>query len=348
MTCPPFAVVSALLIPLFGVAPSLAQVVQSEFIYETAPYPSCHASTIEQTEEGLVAAWFGGTREKHPDVGIWCARHVNGAWTTPVEVANGVQSKELRYPCWNPVLFQPRLAAGGEQSKSRLPLMLFYKVGPDPESWWGMLMTSEDGGNTWSEPIRLPGKIVGPIKNKPIQLANGDILCGTSSEDQGWRVHVERSGDLGQTWQASKPLNDGKTIGAIQPSFLTHGDTTIQAIGRTRDSDKLYEIWSQDGGRSWGEMKLTELPNPNSGTDALTLADGRHLLVYNHSTKHRWPLNVAISADGKQWDQTLVLESGQGEFSYPAVIQTADNKVHVTYTWNRKKIRHVVIDPAQL
>ncbi|MGV3483326.1 MAG: sialidase family protein [Planctomycetaceae bacterium] len=348
MTCSPFALVSALLLPLLGVAPSLAQVVQSEFIYDTAPYPSCHASTIEQTEDGLVAAWFGGTREKHPDVGIWCARHINGAWTTPVEVANGVQSKELRYPCWNPVLFQPRLAAGGQQASSRLPLMLFYKVGPDPESWWGMLMTSDDGGSTWSEPIRLPGKIVGPIKNKPIQLANGDILCGTSSEDQGWRVHVERSGDLGKTWQASEPLNDGKTIGAIQPSFLTHGDSTIQAIGRTRDSDKLYEIWSQDGGRSWGEMKLTELPNPNSGTDALTLADGRHLLVYNHSTKHRWPLNVSISADGKQWDQALVLESSQGEFSYPAVIQTADNKVHVTYTWNRKKIRHVVIDPEQL
>src|SRR2546427_137606 len=75
---------------------------KSEFIYETAPFPECHASTIVETKSGLVAAWFGGTRERHPDVGIWLARHVSGGWTVPVEVANGVQSPTNRYPCWNP------------------------------------------------------------------------------------------------------------------------------------------------------------------------------------------------------------------------------------------------------
>src|SRR3954468_21584520 len=82
--------------------------VKSEFIYETAPFPECHASTIAETKSGLVAAWFGGTGERHPDVGIWLSLHSSGQWSAPVEVANGVQSTTNRYACWNPVLFQPR------------------------------------------------------------------------------------------------------------------------------------------------------------------------------------------------------------------------------------------------
>jgi predicted neuraminidase len=327
---------------------SLCQVVSSEFIYETAPFLSCHASTIEETEDGLVAAWFGGTKEKHPDVGIWLARHREGKWTTPIEVANGVQSTDLRYPCWNPVLFQPRLNADGSTPDAPLPLMLFYKVGPDPQSWWGMLTTSDDQGETWSAPRRLPEGIVGPIKNKPIQLVTGEILCGSSSEDQGWRVHFERSNDLGKSWQTTGAIHDGKAIGAIQPSLLQHPDGILQAVGRTRSSKRVFEVWSQDHGKTWGEMTLTSLPNPNSGTDALTLRDGTHVLVYNHTEKHRWPLNVATSQDGKRWNPVLLLEHLPGEFSYPAVIQTRDGKIHITYTWNRLRIRHAVIDAEGL
>src|SRR5688500_7510441 len=114
----------------------------SEFIYETAPFPECHASTIVETKEGLVAAWFGGTEEKNPGVAIWLSRHVDGKWTAPTEVADGIQEKGGRHPCWNPVLFQPRSG----------PLMLFYKVGPTPSRWWGVLKTSDDAGKTWSAP----------------------------------------------------------------------------------------------------------------------------------------------------------------------------------------------------
>src|SRR6266550_8656233 len=83
-------------------------VVRSEFIFETAPFPSCHASTIVETGGGLVCAWFGGTAERNPDVGIWLSRLSGGRWTAPVEVANGVESRSVRYPTWNPVLFQPK------------------------------------------------------------------------------------------------------------------------------------------------------------------------------------------------------------------------------------------------
>ena len=312
-----------------------AGLVKSEFIYETAPFPECHASTIAETKGGLVAAWFGGTGERHPDVGIWLSRQSGGQWSAPVEVANGVQSPTNRYACWNPVLFQPRSG----------PLMLFYKVGPNPSSWWGMLMKSEDGGQTWSKPRRLPDGIVGPIKNKPVQLANGDVLCPSSTENNGWRVHFERTSDLGENWTATEPVNDGKEIRAIQPSILFHPAGKLQAVGRT-GRGKIFEIWSEDGGKTWGNMTLTTLPNPNSGIDAVTLQDGRQLLVYNPTTHGRSPLKVAVSTDGKDWKGVVTLEDEPGkEFSYPAVIQAKDGLVHIVYTWKRQRIRHAVVDP---
>ena len=325
-------------------------VVAAEFIYESAPHPQCHASTIVQTPTGLVTAWFGGTREKNPDVGIWLARHVNGKWTAPVEVANGVQyarpdGSMHRHPCWNPVLFQP--AQG--------PLMLFYKCGPSPSTWWGMLMLSTDGGATWSVPRRLPEGIDGPVKNKPVQLADGTIVCGSSTENDGWRLHLELTRDGGFTWTRIGPLNDGKTAGAIQPSILFHKDGRWQILARNQDGQgDLWSTWSTDGGKTWSELERTGLPNPNSGTDALTLADGRQLLVYNHThragdfPRGRQMLNVALSEDGRKWHAAVTLERADGEYSYPAVIQTADGLVHITYTWKRERVRHVVLDPAKL
>ena len=316
----------------------------SEFIYEKAPFPECHASTIVESKGTILAAWFGGTREKNPDVGIWLARREGGKWSTPVEVANGVESPEKRYPTWNPVLYQPRQG----------PLMLFYKVGPNPDAWWGMLITSEDGGKTWTKPRRLPDKILGPIKNKPVELSNGDLFSPTSGEDNGWQVHFERSSDLGRTWQSTGPINDGKEFAVIQPSILFHRDGSLQALCRSRQG-RIVETWSKDQGKTWSPLKATALPNPNSGTDAVTLKDGRQLLVYNHTTNvpGRWggprsPLNVAVSDDGKIWKAALKLETEPGEYSYPAVIQTADGMVHITYTWKRQRIKHVVLDPAKL
>ncbi|MGO9110245.1 MAG: sialidase family protein [Thermoguttaceae bacterium] len=328
-----------MLVAVMGTASEAAQpsFVVNEFIFKSAPFPSCHASTIVETKSGqLLVAWFGGTREGHPGVGIWLSRQVRGRWTEPVEVANGLQPDGTRHPCWNPVLFQPQTG----------PLMLFYKVGPSPNAWWGMLRTSDDGGRAWNTASRLYDGILGPIKNKPVQLAGGDILCPASSENHGWRVHFERSRDGGQTWTATAPVNDGKEIGAIQPSILLHGDR-LQAVGRTKQG-KIFEVWSDDGGKTWGTMALTDLPNPNSGIDAVGLRDGRYLLVYNHTPKGRTPLNVAISRDGKKWQASLVLENEPGEYSYPAVIQTSDGLVHITYTWKRQRIKHVVFDPAKL
>ena len=321
---------------------------RSEFIYESGPYPQIHATTLAETPGGLVAAWFGGTHEKNPDVCIWSSRLVEGKWTTSVEVANGVQPDGSRFPTWNPVLFQPRSGS----------LMLFYKVGADPQRWWGELKRSADHGRTWSAAQKLPEGFLGPIKNKPVQLSNGDILCPTSQETpektSKWAVYLERSKDGGSSWEKTPWLHDGLKIQAIQPSILFLGGERLLAVGRSRN-DRIFQIQSEDNGQTWGEMTLGNLPNNNSGTDAVTLADGRHLIVYNHigGTPGKWggkrtPLNVSISKDGQHWEAALVLESDPGEYSYPAVIQTQDGKVHISYTWKRQRVKHAVIDPALL
>ncbi len=319
-------------------------IVLDEFIYEKAPFPECHASTIVECGGAFVAAWFGGTGEGDSDVGIWLARKEGATWTAPVEVANGVESATKRYPCWNPVLFLPKTG----------PLMLFYKVGPSPSRWWGMLKTSPDGGKTWSDARRLPDGILGPIKNKPLQLATGEILSPTSTEHAGWRVHFERSADGGATWAATPPVNDGKALSMIQPTLLLHPGGKLQALCRSTNR-AIVETWSADGGVTWSPPVKTALPNSSAGIDAVTLADGRHLLVYNHTVRggasphDREVLNVAVSADGKKWQAALVLEKEPlAEFSYPAVIQAKDGKVHITYTWKRLRIKHVVVDPAAL
>ena len=315
----------------------------SEFIFEAAPFASAHASTIAHTSDGPVAAWFGGTREGAPDVGIWSSRQVGGRWSAPVEVATGEQPDGTRHPCWNPVLFETRPGT----------LALFYKVGPRPTTWWGMVRTSADRGRTWSEARRLPDGILGPVKNKPVRLADGTIISGSSTETPDaqnlWRIHFERSTDNGDTWTVVRPAAAaaGAEIGAIQPSILVHTDGRLQAVGRSR-SERVFETWSSDQGKTWSPVTLTSLPNPSAGTDAVTLRDGRHLIVYNHTPRGRTPLNVAVSRDGKTWEAAVVLESEPGEYSYPAVIQAPDGLVHITYTWKRQRIKHVVLDPAKL
>lgn len=332
-------------------------VLSSAFIYETAPYPQCHASTIVQTTDGeLAAAWFGGTHERHPDVEIWVSRHDGAGWTTPVSVATGVQPAGARQPTWNPVLFQ---APDG-------PLILYYKAGPSPQEWWGMEIRSTDGGRTWSAPRRLPDGILGPIKNKPVVLSDGAWLSPSSVEagegvgahaGAGWALTFERSEDQGRTWTVGPHVPSPLALDAIQPSVLFHPQGLLQAVARTRQG-VTASTWSRDGGRTWSPLGAVDLPNPNSANDAVTLKDGRQLMIYNHSAHRaetpgkgpRWPLCLALSDDGISWRRVLTLESEPipDGYAYPAIIQARDGRVHATYTHNRTRIRHVVIDPARL
>ncbi len=283
-----------------------------------------------------MAAWFGGAAEGDPDVGIWLSRKTGERWTAPVEAANGAGAGRPAEPCWNPVLFRPKKG----------PLLLFYKAGPSPSRWRGMMTRSDDGGGTWEQPRPLPAGMLGPVKNHPLEIADGTILCGSSTEDDGWRVHFETTTDQGVTWKRTPPINDGKTVGLIQPALLRTGGRGIIALMRS-NAGRIYASKSEDAGETWTSPEPTVFPNPNSGLDAVTLRDGRHVLVYNPVTEGRGILAVAVSGDGTTWRRVLTLEEGKGaEFSYPAVIQTRDGLVHIAYTWMRHRIRHAALDPA--
>lgn len=343
----------AIILPVRASDTGQNALIASGFIYEKAPYPECHASTLAELPNGqIAAAWFGGTKERNPDVCIYFSRlEKNGAWTTPVQVADGIQSDGAkRLPTWNPVLFQ---------APNSGPLILFYKVGPSPSTWWGMRITSLDGGRTWSKPERLPDGILGPIKNKPVVLPDGAWISPSSTEGNkdGWLVHFEISRDQGKTWEKIGPVKKGSGLDAIQPSVLIHKNGSLEALCRTKQG-VVAMTWSEDNGRTWTALAATELPNPNSGTDAVTLADGRQLIIYNPSahrikepTKgNRYPIAAAISEDGLAWKRiqtfdTIPCASG---YAYPAVIQTRDGLVHITYTFNRQKIKHIILDPKKL
>jgi predicted neuraminidase len=316
---------------------SEAAVVKSEFVFEAAPFARAHASTIVETDNGLAAAWFGGSAEGRPDVVIWLSRHDGRTWSPPERVADGIQpGGKTRFPCWNPVLFRPRNG----------PLLLFYKVGPKPAAWWGEWKSSSDGGRTWSAAHRIPEACLGPVRNKPVELPDGSLLCGSSTENEGWRIHMERMRDLGVSWERTPALNDPRVAGLIQPTILRWPSGGIQILCRSRQG-RVYESWMGPDWTSWSPPRPLDLPNPNSGIDAVILSDGRALLVYNHSSNERFPLNIALSTDGRTWRRIFELENGPGEFSYPAVIQSSDGLVHIVYTWKRLRIKHVVVDPAK-
>ncbi|MDX9754051.1 MAG: sialidase family protein [bacterium] len=313
-------------------------VVKAEFIYENASFPSCHASTLVEVQPGLLlAAWFGGTEEGADDVGIWLSRHENKAWSAPVEVArhDGV-------PCWNPVLFQK---PGGET-------LLFYKAGPSPREWSGLLIHSMDGGKTWSQPELLPAGILGPIKNKPILLDDGSLVCGSSVESwNAWACWMEITTDWGKTWHKTGPIAfPGVARGLIQPTLYLGKDNTLHMVCRSTNTiGAVCAAHSKDGGLSWSEVTKTALPHNNSGLDAVRLASGQIALVYNHTAKGRTPLNLGLSSDdGITWSNVLTLEDQPGEYSYPAVIETSDGMIHTTYTWKRERIKHVIIDPLKI
>ena len=321
-------------------------ILKDQFIFERASFPESHAATIAETPGGLVAAWFGGTKEGNKDVCIWTSHLKGDQWSEPVKAADGVLNDSTRYACYNPVLYQ---VPGGE-------LLLFYKIGPNVAGWTGWMTRSKDNGHTWSPREALPAGYLGPIKNKPVLIGN-QLICPSSTEKNGWKVHFEITTDWGKTWTKTDSINDGKIISAIQPSILTYADGSMQVLCRSRNRT-INESWSRDGGKTWTAMAASSLPNNNSGTDAVTLKDGRQLLVYNHVKPDpslpngkgaRTPLNVALSKDGSNWEAAAILEdSPVSQYSYPSVIQTADGMVHIVYTWRRERIKYIKLDPSKL
>jgi alpha-L-rhamnosidase len=354
-----------------NIKPRDSRMETDEFVYTSASFPECHAATIAETTKGdLVTAFFGGTKEANPDCCIWLSRKSkkSDVWSAPVKVADGVLSSTLRKACWNPVLFQ---IPGSD-------LLLFYKVGIRVADWTAYVIRSKDGGVHWSKPQQLPQGFLGPAKNKPIWL-DGKIICPSGIESNGCKVHFEVSEDKGKTWRKVGPLdaelsvptqfrkaggdnvtdkeageaiaNKGaQPIFALQPTIIKLADGRLQIFCRSRNA-KLATAYSSDKGESWSKVSLSDLPSNNSGIDAVTLADGRHLIAYNDFSTLagtpkgvRTPLCLAISDDGKVWKHLMTLEDSPiSQYSYPSIIQSKDGKVHIVYTWRRQRIKYVRI-----
>lgn len=337
-------------------------IVKDEFLYTKAPFPEAHASTIVETQKGdLVAAYFGGTKERNPDVCIWVSRKPKGAdvWNAPMMVADGV-FPEGRYACWNPVLYE---MPNGE-------LWLFFKIGPSVSEWTGWLVRSKDGGRTWSRREPLPDGFLGPIKNKP-EMINGHLLCPSSTENNGWRFHMEILDLSDGRWKKGTPVKDlnwkyvpvesseaiktddnkPHPIDCIQPSILKLKDGRLQVTMRTHNAH-IATSFSSDNGDTWTPVTLLDIENNQSGTDAVTLQDGRHVLIYNNFETLpmtpkgvRTPCSIALSDDGTNWQHVLTLEDSPiDQYSYPAIIQGKDGTLHCVYTWRRQRIAYKQID----
>lgn len=326
---------SGFLLFVSSICATHSSIVLEEFVFINPPFASCHASTLTEAQKGeILCSWFAGNEEGAEDVKIWIARKTKKEWSLPVVVA------EEERPCWNPVLYT---MPGGD-------ILLFYKAGAHPQVWSGFLKRSIDGGNTWLNSFDLPAGVIGPVKNRPLLLDSGVLLCGSSTESwRRWGCWIDITSDMGATWRKSLPINvDTQLFGIIQPA-LVFSKNKIRLLARSHQIGYICTAESSDNGLTWSLASPTNLPNPNSAIDAINLSDGRILLVYNHSQENRYPLNIALSSDGgKTWDMRLALETEPGEFSYPCVIQTNDKLIHISYTWNRKNIKHIVLNPALL
>ncbi|HXH21211.1 MAG TPA: sialidase family protein [Dehalococcoidia bacterium] len=306
------------------------------FIFESAPFASCHASTIVETAPGeFLAAWFGGSGEGAADVAIWGASFSGGRWSPPEVLAD-----EPEAPCWNPVLFATRDGR----------VHLYYKAGLSPQSWSGFFRVRSTDGS-WSEPEMLPAGLLGPAKNKPLLLSSGRIVAGTSVESyRAWAAWVELSDDGGRTWRRRGPIAaPGEPRGVIQPAIFETSSGDLRMLLRSARIGRICEARSSDRGETWTAAAPTALANPNSGIDAVRLQDGRVILCHNPLERGRTPLVLSVSEDdGDTWREAVQLESGPGEYSYPAVVQASDGEIHVTYTWRRERIGHAVLAPEDL
>lgn len=316
---------------------------------------SAHSSAICALPSGdLMAVWYGGSREGAADVALFTARLPagGGTWTPPITAMDRAMAADeldrMIKKVGNAVVFPDRAGS----------LWMVY-VSVSLGGWSGSALnvkTSQDEGRTWGESRRLTlnpfFNLSSLVRNKPIYASDGRI---------GLPVYHEMALKYPQMlWLTPGPngtvldyrmRNLSSEIGLIQPALVPLDDDRVlmmlrdQRVGRS-----LHTAFSDDNGWTWSEAEPSGLPNPDAAVDALRLRDGRILLVYNHADDKRENLRLAISADqGRTWRTSAILEeAADQEFSYPNLVEDQRGRIHLTYTWQRERIKHVTFNLAWL
>lgn len=294
-----------------------------------------HCATLTELPDGdLLAAWFGGSYETAPDTAILAARYrvQTESWSQPWVMADWPH-----HPMGQPVFLQ---RPDGE-------LWLFYDVimAWDWISAQPYRQRSTDGGHTWSQPEQLldyPGLM---FRSRPMVLGQRIIL--PVYDENVWQSFMMISDDDGVSWRLTAPMKSPQ--GNIHPCVVQLDDGRLLAYLRT--GGKGGVIWrsvSYDQGDTWTPLAATDLPNPNSGIDLLRLRSGALALAFNNSDRRRTPLCVAIGGQDECFEHMRTLEDELAEFSYPALLQAADGRIHLVYTCRRRYIQHAIFSEEWL
>ncbi len=292
-----------------------------------------HAATIIAFDDGeLLAAWYSYTGpDELTGSAIYTARRSAGgnAWRTPQ------RHREDAFGNGNPVFYHE-----GDE------VWLFQAVVPFGWSTCHIeLQRSHDRGLTWTTPTPIGGPIGSNVRNPPIRTTEGDLLL-PAYDDLISRSLFFASRE-GESWSLrSAVFTDGPNYN-IQPTIVKLDNGRLLACMRNAGGGWLWGMASDDHGRSWSLPMDTGLANPGSAAVLLRLANGNLMLVYNPSSSFRHPLSVSLSTDeGRSWSEPKPLVDGDGNYSYPAAIQSHDGSIHILYTRDRQAIVHVSLNEA--
>ncbi|MGA8149549.1 MAG: sialidase family protein [Terriglobales bacterium] len=330
-----------------------------EEAYLETLFRSSHAANLVKLRNGdLLCFWFSGTREGDSNVAIVMSRLTKGSerWskTTEIDHQDGRSFQ-------NPVAFQT----------SKGSLWLLHTSQPAGQ-WQAnaevLYLTSKDAGRTWTTPHPLftqPGSF---IRHPPVLISTNDWLLpmyytpGHSITDGAESNYsaVKMTSDGGKDWKECKvPQSNG----LVQQSVVRLANGHFLGFFRSRYADFIYKNSSKNG-CEWTAPTPTRLPNNNSSIQAAMLDDGSLVLAFNNSSAHvtrdktgasaRKPLSIALSRDGgENWPWVRDIETGSPsghdgaaheEYSYPSLLQDANGKINVAYTYRRETIKVVRFD----
>jgi predicted neuraminidase len=324
-------------------------------------FPFAHCSNLTQLNSTtLMAQWYTGKGEQARNQSIYGAKYdiKENKWSKPY-----LLSKTTEYPEGNGVIWKDR---------ETNTLFLFYATISTHSiikksfgrGWYHCKLfykTSQNDGETWNPIQTMKDEIGFLYRNKPLLLKNKRILVPMYSERPA-KGYMAISDDRGKTFRDSffieddliqYPRRKGLFLisGNSQPTIVELDNGTIIALLRTQLHRRIFRSISEDHGDTWSNAQAIDLPNPDAGIDMIKTKSGKLVLVFNNAESGRHNLSIAVASDelGLKWDVKKVLDDGSKlNVSYPAIIQTDDSLIHVTYTYNRVTIKHVYFNEEWL